>query len=532
MAGTFTWTPKPGDPGTYQVCFTATNLEGDPPSTACTTVTVLPAGGAAPSPEAAAAAAASREGATSPAAAAGSPEAAAASPATAGPVVSVKSTATVSVGQTLVLVPTALDADALTADTSALPGGNNAAFTADASPVLTAPANVIATPGVPLTINVGAADPDLTPLSFLTASYPGLPPGNNATFVPSGGNSFGTFSWTPGANDSGTYAVSFSAGNVLVGTAGTMIHVNSGLAGYWMLNGNGDDVAGGANLTNQYGQSLTYVPGKLHQALQTNAPPIALTGTATALHNFPLGQPRTLECWVRVMADDGAIYEFASATNFAGQWWRLYHLNQIVTFEIMQNGLSSTVSTVLPAGGAWHHFAVASDGSTMTMYMDGVSQGTAAVNAQALVAGGAVYVEVANGSNFQILVDEVRLWHRRRTQAEIVALMNQEVRGHVTGAESSPPLYRNALTQNRPNPFNPRTEISFTLERSGPAALRVYDAAGRLVRTLVDRSLEAGPHRVGWDGIDAVGRKAASGVYFYRLVTPGFESAKRMLLIK
>ena len=515
-AGTFTWTPKPGDSGTYQVCFIATNLNGDPPDTTCTTVTVLPAGGAAPSP-----AARAGEAALSPQ-----------SPMK-GPVVSAPVSATVTAGQTLVLTTTASDADALTADTSALPIGNDATFTADASPVVTAPANVIATPGVPLTIDVGAVDPDLTALTSLTASYPGLPPGNNALFVPSGGNGFGTFTWTPAAKDSGTYSVSFTAGNQLVGTAGTMIHVGTGLAGYWMLNGNGKDAANGANLANQYGQGETYVPGKLHDALQTTVPPIALTGTATSLHDFPLGQPRTLECWVQVVSNNsGAIYEIVSAYSFSGQWWRLYLLNQIVTFEIMQNGVSSTISTPLPAGGAWHHFALASDGATMTLYMDGVSQGSAAVNTQAIVAGGAIYMGVANGPNFQILVDDVRLWHRRRSQSEIVAMMNREVGGHVTDVESSPPLYKNELAQNRPNPFNPHTEIAFELARGGSARIRVYDASGRLVRTLLDRSLEAGDHVIGWDGIDAVGRKVASGVYYYRLETPGFEGTRKMLLLK
>jgi len=102
----------------------------------------------------------------------------------------------------------------------------------------------------------------------------------------------------------------------------------------------------------------------------------------------------------------------------------------------------------------------------------------------------------------------------------------------LTAVESSPPVDRNALAQNRPNPFNPRTEISFELARGGPATLRVYDASGRLVRTLVEGPLAAGRHRAAWDGLDALGRKATSGVYFYRLSAPGFDSARKMLLLK
>jgi hypothetical protein len=73
------------------------------------------------------------------------------------------------------------------------------------------------------------------------------------------------------------------------------------------------------------------------------------------------------------------------------------------------------------------------------------------------------------------------------------------------------------LSQNAPNPFNPRTTIRFTLPADGGARLAIYDLAGRLVRTLVAGSLAAGEHEAVWDGCDDAGRAQASGSYLARL---------------
>jgi hypothetical protein len=70
-----------------------------------------------------------------------------------------------------------------------------------------------------------------------------------------------------------------------------------------------------------------------------------------------------------------------------------------------------------------------------------------------------------------------------------------------------------------PNPFTPATEVRFAIPARGDVSLRVYDVAGRLVRTLVDEPLEAGAHSIHWDGRTDPGKQAAAGVYFLRLET-------------
>ena len=83
-----------------------------------------------------------------------------------------------------------------------------------------------------------------------------------------------------------------------------------------------------------------------------------------------------------------------------------------------------------------------------------------------------------------------------------------------------------------PNPFNPRTEISFTLSDPGSARLDVFDVKGQLVRTLVDSRLEAGPHSEIWNGRDAAGLEVGSGVYLYRLDTADGIWEGKMLLVR
>jgi hypothetical protein len=88
------------------------------------------------------------------------------------------------------------------------------------------------------------------------------------------------------------------------------------------------------------------------------------------------------------------------------------------------------------------------------------------------------------------------------------------------------------LMQNFPNPFNPETTIRFDLATEAAVSLRVYDAAGQIVRTLEQGGLPAGSHVVLWNGLDDVGTRVGSGVYFYELRAGTFTSMKKMTLLR
>jgi PKD repeat protein len=91
---------------------------------------------------------------------------------------------------------------------------------------------------------------------------------------------------------------------------------------------------------------------------------------------------------------------------------------------------------------------------------------------------------------------------------------------------------RLALNQNHPNPFNPTTTISFALPEAGHVTLRIYDAQGHLVRTLVDEERAADFHVAEWDGKDDAGTALGSGVYLYRLETRASVLQQKMVLMK
>ncbi|MFH1279657.1 MAG: T9SS type A sorting domain-containing protein [Candidatus Eisenbacteria bacterium] len=100
------------------------------------------------------------------------------------------------------------------------------------------------------------------------------------------------------------------------------------------------------------------------------------------------------------------------------------------------------------------------------------------------------------------------------------------------GEASPPPAPPAVLESNRPNPFNPSTEVLFRLAEKGRARVAVYDLTGRLVRVLADGGFPAGPSVLVWDGAGESGRAAASGVYFVRLEAAGRTLTKKMLLLR
>jgi len=84
-----------------------------------------------------------------------------------------------------------------------------------------------------------------------------------------------------------------------------------------------------------------------------------------------------------------------------------------------------------------------------------------------------------------------------------------------------------------PNPFNPRTLISFDLATTSEVDLRVYDIAGHMIRSLINAEVrQPGRHDVPWNGQDNAGRTLAAGLYFYRLQAGDFVETRRMTLIK
>jgi immune inhibitor A len=86
--------------------------------------------------------------------------------------------------------------------------------------------------------------------------------------------------------------------------------------------------------------------------------------------------------------------------------------------------------------------------------------------------------------------------------------------------------------RNFPNPFNASTRIEINVARPGPVTLEIYQLLGGRVRSFAAAHRAAGPWQITWDGRNDAGNTVASGVYWYRVVTPGADAYGKMVLIK
>ncbi len=88
------------------------------------------------------------------------------------------------------------------------------------------------------------------------------------------------------------------------------------------------------------------------------------------------------------------------------------------------------------------------------------------------------------------------------------------------------------LFDNYPNPFNPITNIRFSVPKTGEISLAVFNLLGQKVKTLHEGEIDAGNHTIQWSGDNDNNQQVASGVYFYKLITKDFEQSKKMVLLK
>jgi hypothetical protein len=132
---------------------------------------------------------------------------------------------------------------------------------------------------------------------------------------------------------------------------------------------------------------------------------------------------------------------------------------------------------------------------------------------------------VASNCNLNIFVykDSTAL-NLSRAQQTIIQSVTQPL-GISNSNNQIPSDY--SLSQNYPNPFNPTTHIKFALPQDGNVSLKVYDMLGNEVAVYVNGFLKAGSYNA-----DVDASNWASGVYFYKLITPEFTATKKMMLIK
>jgi uncharacterized repeat protein (TIGR01451 family) len=206
----------------------------------------------------------------------------------------------------------------------------------------------------------------------------------------------------------------------------------------------------------------------------------------------------------------------------------------VYTIDLSNNGPDAAtgveVTDLLPSGvtfvsatpsvgsyddgsGLWSVGTIASGADatlTITVAVDAGTQGQAIVNT-ASISGSDLpdLTAVNNSASVQIVVQGA-------TDAGLPSL--------------TPAVY--ALHPARPNPSQGQTLFSFDIPLAGRTTLLLYDVSGRLVRTLVEETLEPGRYSPQWDGRDQSGRTVAPGVYFLRIHSGAFSATTKLVRLR
>ncbi len=124
---------------------------------------------------------------------------------------------------------------------------------------------------------------------------------------------------------------------------------------------------------------------------------------------------------------------------------------------------------------------------------------------------------------------------REVNYAQQYTLMENSLNWFATGVQETPPIstpFVFALYQNRPNPVFSNATICYSISNESKVNLKLYNAAGQVVKTLVNSIEKPGMKKVIWDGKDNRGSKVASGVYFYRLETGDKTATRKLILLR
>jgi len=360
----------------------------------------------------------------------------------------------------------------------------------DRAPVVTAPATVSGPTGSLITFTLSAADPDGDAISTLTAAGTAVTAGG--TIASNATNTAGTFSWTPSASQAGSFAATFTAANALSGSATTAITVTSAPGPNLVGNPSFESSTSGWN--GNGGGTVQRVAGGYDGAYS-----LEIQGAATGTGQFGANDSPN---WVVSTPAAGTVYRFTAWVSSAAARGS----GQLRVREYVGSAQQGTTkySPAVPLSSTWQKvtfdYAALASGSTLDFQV---------IDAP-VVAGEAFFtdnisIQIVTGGAAAAALARVQPAARAISLAAVVV----------------------------PNPFNPEAVIAFTTSPQGACHLRIYDSAGRLVRSLLEEmNLPAGRHEVRFNGRDAAGRKVASGVYFYNLEAPNGSTRGRMVLMK
>ena len=231
----------------------------------------------------------------------------------------------------------------------------------------------------------------------------------------------------------------------------------------------------------------------------------------------------TLISWVKTSADTKQTIIERYLSGSAGCSFLLNLNAGKVNFLLSENGTDADAVKLTSSGivtnGAWTHVAATSDGSAMKIYLNGVlDSNTASSPASIYSVNSDIHIgrwEFMTGywnDPFYGIMDEVKICKRALSAEEI----SDDYYLAPVGIYENPVslAVEDGLMQVYPNPFNFSTTIRYKTAICGAVTLCVYNIGGQKMRTLLDKNQEADSYSVVWDGTNAKGGSAGSGIYF------------------
>lgn len=395
------------------------------------------------------------------------------------------------------------------------------------APLVTAPSLITGFENAMITFTVSASDPDDAITSLTAAPLP-----TGATFSSNATHTAGTFGWTPTLSQSGTYSVTFTAANAMIGLATTTITVRDlcqrpvAVAG-----GPYSGVAAvpiqfdGTGSSDPSGGTLAYLWYFGDGTSGTGATP---THTYATPGFYQVQLTVTSSCGSDVDVTSIVIYDSCISAftvggnqtlrlNSGKQTWCV-QMEPFPTDCFAASDVDITSITLEYTGGAVTQIHALTDKTSVSgdRNGNGVQEVTACFSKDDLR-----LLFSALPAGYSGVVATVRL--RLVTGGQVSGLVGVRVfaNGSTLAASVSP------------NPFNPRAVLSFRTTREGFARGRLFDTSGRLVRTLLDeRSIAVGYHEVVLDGRGAAGESLPSGIYYYRMETGEGTASGRVVLLK
>ena len=136
-------------------------------------------------------------------------------------------------------------------------------------------------------------------------------------------------------------------------------------------------------------------------------------------------------------------------------------------------------------------------------------------------------VDVDFDNTYYYWLESVSLDNNVKLYGPVSITISRDKDDNVPDAE-----YTDMISAVYPNPFNPETNIDFSIKATGNVTLEVYNLKGQRVKTLVNNTVEAGEHSITWYGDTDSGNNASTGVYFIKLQTSEYQQIKKVMMIK